>query len=294
MGIYDRDYERQEYYGSSPGYHIGGTRTLTTNLVIAMAVVYLVQVLTQPGQGVAGWFTETFSLHADVFRRPWMCFELLTYGFLHDPDNILHILFNMIAFWFFGRPVEMRYGRREYLAFFLTSIVVAGLVWVGSEYIANGRAVPITMLGASGGISAVLILFALNFPRQYVYIWGVLPLPAWLFAVLFVGYDILGAMGRADTVAYTAHLGGAAFAVAYFQFRWRIGGWLPTNWSLPKLRRRPKLRVLDPSDDDQRGSGDDEVDEILRKIKQHGQDSLTRRERRILEEASRQYQNKRQ
>ena len=297
MGIYDRDYERQSPYHDAPGFRLRGSRTLTTNLVIIMAAVYLVQVLTQPTQlgppGDAGWFTNTFSLHADVFRRPWMCFELLTYGFLHDPRNILHILFNMVAFWFFGRPVEMRYGRREYLAFFLTSIVVAGLAWVGSEYVAMGQATQISMLGASGGISAVLILFALNYPRQYVYIWGVLPLPAWVFAIFFVVYDVFGAVGREDTVAYTAHLGGAAFAAAYFLLHWRISAWLPTNWSMPKLRRRPKLRVLDPGDADA-DSGDDAVDEILRKIRQHGQDSLTRRERRILQEASRQYQKKRE
>ncbi len=295
MGIYDRDYERQEHYGSSPGYHLGGSRTWTTNLVLGMVAVYLVQLLMQPSQpafpGDAGWFTETFSLHADVFHRPWMCFELLTYGFLHDPTDLRHILFNMIAFWFFGRAVEMHYGRREYLAFFLTAIVVAGLAWVVSELVAGNDVAQMSMLGASGGISAVLILFALNFPRQYVYIWGVLPLPAWVFAILFVLYDLFSAVGQADNVAYTAHLGGAAFAGAYFLFRWRISAWLPTNWSMP--RRRPKLRVLDPGDEET-DSGDQEVDEILRKIQQHGQDSLTRRERRILEEASRQYQKKRQ
>ena len=55
-----------------------------------------------------------------------MAFQLLTYGFLHDVWQIQHIIFNMLALWFFGRSVEYRYGKREYLAFFLVSVVVAG------------------------------------------------------------------------------------------------------------------------------------------------------------------------
>lgn len=299
MGIYDRDYERTDQYGGSPGFHLGSQRTLTTNLVIVMLAVYVVQILTLPGPGMSGWFTSLFSLHADVFRRPWMGFELLTYGFLHDPHDLRHILFNMIAFWFFGRPVEYRYGRREYLTFFLTAIVVSGLAWVLGELVANGTVAQGAMLGASGGISAVLILFALNYPRQYIYIWGVLPLPAWVFAILFVGYDIVGAVQREGSVAYTAHLGGAAFALLYFRFHWRISELLPERWPMPRWKRRPKLRVLDPRDEgddatDATDATDDEVDEILRKIQQHGQDSLTRRERRILQQASREYQKKRQ
>jgi hypothetical protein len=60
---------------------------------------------------------------------------------------------------------------------------------------------------------------------------------------------------------------------------------------LPTFRRRPPLRVLDPDYED---ATEDAVDNILRKIREHGQDSLTRQERRILEEASREYQKRRQ
>jgi hypothetical protein len=60
---------------------------------------------------------------------------------------------------------------------------------------------------------------------------------------------------------------------------------------MPKLRRRPPLRVHDPADDVD--DTEDAVDVILRKIREHGQDSLTSQERRILEEASREYQKRR-
>ena len=95
MGIYDRDYERERSYDDSPGFHLGGARSWTTNLVIVMAIVYVVQLLTNPAaRPDDGWFTDTFSLHADLPRQPWMAFQLITYGFLHDVNDLKHILFN--------------------------------------------------------------------------------------------------------------------------------------------------------------------------------------------------------
>ncbi len=302
MGIYDRDYERGgnagSGYGRPPGLHLGGPRTRATNIVFFIFGVYLVQLITQgpeiqPGLHAPGWFTSFFRLYADVWQQPWMGFQLLTYGFLHDQNDLRHILFNMFGLWMFGRTVEGRYGRQEFLLFFLAAIVFSGFVWVNAEWLANGQMVPIPMLGASGGIAAVLILFALNFPNQKIYIWGILGMPAWVFAVLFVGMDLLGSFGYhtddGARVAFSAHLGGTLFAVLYFYSRWNLGRWLPKQRSLPKLGR-PKLRIHDPTNRDAELS--QQVDTILKKIQEHGQDSLTGRERRLLEKASREYQRK--
>ena len=293
MGIYDRDYQRG--YRPPSGFDLGGSTTLTTKLVIVMFGVFVVQLATRGNQPDSGQFTDLFSLHADVIKRPWLLFELVTYGFLHDPWQIQHILFNMIALWFFGRSIEYRYGPREYLTFFLAAIVAAGLFWMLGVFIANRQLLPYQMLGASGGISGVLLLFCLNFPHQMIYIWGVIPIPAWAFAIVFVGMDIVGASGRpfhGDTnVAFTAHLGGALFALVYYQAGWRLERFLPGNISWKSLRRKPKLRVVDSDEPDP--STEERVDEILKKIQEQGRDSLTRQERRILEEASRKYQKRR-
>jgi hypothetical protein len=88
-------------------------------------------------------------------------------------------------------------------------------------------------------------------------------------------------------------LGGAAFGYLYYRYGWRLASWLPSEAWLKRLKRRPKLRVLDP-DDDGGSETDVAVDEILRKIQEHGQDSLTRRERSILQKASQKYQKRRQ
>ena len=85
MGIYDRDYERERNYDDSPGYHLGGERTWTTNLVILMAIVYVVQLLTKLRVPRRRLVHRIFSALRRSTREPWMAFQLITYGFLHDP-----------------------------------------------------------------------------------------------------------------------------------------------------------------------------------------------------------------
>ena len=194
----------------------------------------------------------------------------------------------MFVLWMFGRDVEYRYGRREFLAFYLAAIVVAGLVWTIAEIPGAGNSV---VLGASGGVSAMVILFAMNFPHRMVLFMFFIPMPMWVLAVIVVGMDALGAVGRSGDVAFTAHLGGALFGFLYYQWGWRFERWLPSGSIAKRLRPKPKLRVIDPDEVD---STDSRVDEILKKIQDQGQDSLTRGERRILEQASQEYQKRRQ
>jgi hypothetical protein len=116
------------------------------------------------------------------------------------------------------------------------------------------------------------------------------PMPAWVLAVLLLVYDVYGAITRSDAVAFTAHLGGAGFAYLYYRYRWRLEKWLPGGDLLKRLKPGPKLRVHDPDDLDANAR---RMDEILKKIHEHGEASLTRSERRFMEKASREYQKRR-
>ena len=127
-------------------------------------------------------------MHSDLLHKPWQFYQLLTYGFVHDPHDLRHILFNMFFLWMFGTDVETIYGRAEFLRIYLVSIVVAGLAWVIFTVAATqagaddrGHAEPRDRRwsGASGGIMALMAIFVLHFPRRMFYIWGILPLPAW-------------------------------------------------------------------------------------------------------------------
>jgi membrane associated rhomboid family serine protease len=285
MGIYDRDYQRG--YDSEPGYHLAMPRMMTTNIILVTCALYVVQLLAGP------WYEDAFKLHADWYYRPWTFYQLVTYGFLHAPNDLWHIVLNMLGLFIFGRDVELRYGRREYLIFYLSAIVVAGLVWTIAEIPTGSIS---SALGASGGVTAVVILFALNFPFRTVLFMFFLPMPMWVAAVIFVVIDALGAMRIHDAgnVAFTAHLGGVFYALLYYKWGGRLERLLP-GWSLSSLKRlkpRPKLRVHDPQDESEE-STENQVDRILQKIQEQGQDSLTHGERRILEEASREYQKRR-
>lgn len=310
MGIYDRDYERSydtgsgwrdsgSYGGRGPG---GGFASWTANskLLAVMVGVYVAQVLLD--RPLQGRFSEYLSLPADWWREPWRVYSLATYSMLHSTENLFHLLFNGLALFFFGRVIEMRLGGREYLTFFFAAAIFAGLVWSIVENIADAGNPHAILLGASGGIAGVLVLFALWYPHVQVYLMGVLPVPAWVMAILFLAQDIMGAMKQSGDVAYTAHLGGALFGFLYFRYGWRLSQWLP-GWlggvgsgaSLKSLlKRKPNLRVhRNDEDDDSSDPAEDRVDEILRKIQAEGQSSLTREEQRILEQASRRYKQRR-
>jgi hypothetical protein len=191
----------------------------------------------------------------------------------------------MLTLWFFGREVEGVMGRAEFLRFYLVSIVVAGLAWVTAAQFggAGGR-----LVGASGGVMAVLAAFVWYFPRQTVLIYGVLPVPAWALGVLYFFSDVRGAATGAGNVAHVAPLAGAAFGLLY---AWR--GWSLDGLSdLPKRLRRAgrSLRVVRPDDADTRGddqSLQETVDRILEKISRTGASSLTSDERDALTRASR-------
>jgi membrane associated rhomboid family serine protease len=292
MGLADRDYERSyesRGHGGPPGLNLAGPRSMTTNLLLLMVGVYVVQIITRGPMPQNGWFTELFLLEFDFWRQPWTAFQLVTYGFLHDPYHLTHIIFNGFGLWIFGSWVEERYGSKELLALFLVGVMVAGLCWSIAELVNQSEVA--RMLGASGGISALMAVGILCFPHRTLLLWFVLPIPAWLLGVIWLLGDVWGAIDRSGDVAYTAHLGGALFGLIYYRSGWRLASFWPAGGSWPKIRmpRRHNLRVHNPGDPDD----DSEVDDILRKIQRSGQESLTLRERRILERASRQYQQKR-
>ena len=294
MGINDRDYGRSGYddgygYRDQPGLHFGGVQSVTVKIVIVTAIVYVVQlILRGDNPNVLSPFDSLFSLHPDWYRQPWRVFEFLTYGFLHDSWRLWHVAGNMFVLWMFGRMVEDRYGGKEFLAFYLVAIVFSGIVWDLTELITGGT-VPI--LGASGGVSAVLLLFIFLYPRVTILFMFFIPMPAWVLGVFIVGSDMFGAIGRSGNVAFTAHLGGFLFAYLYYKSGIRLMNYLPTGKKMPSFKRRPKLKVHRPENQEDKKKL--RLDQLLEKIAASGQDSLSSSERRELQKLSKYYKDKR-
>lgn len=305
MGLYDRDY----YRGQPGGLSVRWPRTAIGAIIALNLALYIAGLFTPATRGgteaEGRWLMDAMAVHGGLgewpatLTHPLFWWQFVTYGFAHSPRDIQHILFNLLGLFFLGREIESLYGRNEFWRLYLALVVFGGLVW---SLLSVLDPEPAMLYGASGAVSGVVVLYALNFPRRQLLLFFVLPVPAWVAGALLVGLDVLGALGRAGEshIAYSVHLAGAALALAYYHWQWNLGRLTrrPAEW-LERVRR-PRLRVVRPGDDAPPDAEDDdefdvldaEVDRILEKIYRDGEASLTRKERRVLERASRQLQRR--
>lgn len=302
MGYQDRDYYREQAQEV-------GVRSMVIRLIIINAVLFLADAFFGgQNHALTGWL----ALRGDALVHPWMWYQFLSAGFAHDPaPNLMHIAGNMLGLYVFGRPLEEKYGKREFLRFYLVAIVLGSVLWAVRNYFFVEPTLRITrdgtehfdwgsMLGASGGVTATMILYCWLYPRATLLLFFAIPTPAWLAAVLLIALDVFGTKfgGLGARVAHDVHLTGAAFAFAYWYFGWNLGR-LPGSdsvsrlWRAPKkwFRKRPNLRAFDPESSYE--DLDAEGDRLLEKVGREGQASLTPRERRVLEDYSRRMRQKR-
>lgn len=292
MGIYDRDYYRSQ----GRFLEAFALRGSTTRLLILVNVVaYILQlVIGEP-------FTRALQLDTDKVLQGQV-WRLLTCAFLHDPGVIMHIVFNMWFLWIFGGDVEDVYGKREFLAFYLMAALIASLAFMLQSLFVG----PGIMLGASGAVTAVLVLCACHFPNRTILLFFVLPVPIWALAVFQVLQDTIGLFGRDSGIAVAAHLGGAAFGFVYYKKQWRVLnlfsalGALRAPRSKPTFRmygeepeRRETVAVAAPSGPDIDEQFEAKVDAVLEKVARHGQHSLSEAEKGILLRASEIYKKRR-
>ena len=138
--------------------------------------------------------------------------RLVTYGLIHA--DFMHLLFNMVTLYFFGRVMEGFYtdalGPFGFVIFYVSALVASIL----PSYATHKTDARYYSLGASGAVSAVLFAFILFQPWQMIYIF-ILPVPAILYAVAYVAYSIWSDRRGGDRVNHSAHLWGAAFGVAF-------------------------------------------------------------------------------
>ena len=237
-------------------------------LIVANVVMFLATYVYQ------GFYWQLVLVPALILERPW---TLVTYMFLHG--GLTLIGFNMLALFFFGPRVEARIGSRHFIWFYLASGIAGGLL----SLVFSPRA---PIIGASGAVYGVSFAFAYFWPRDRIYIWGVLPVEARWLVILYAGVDLFGGITGARTgIAHFAHLGGYVGAWAYL---WWIGRRATAG------RRAWQKKVTAPA-----GTVDarrietidlsrvhpvnrDEVNRILDKINKSGLDSLTSEERTFL------------
>ncbi len=237
-------------------------------LLVANVVVFFLQ-QTVPSTTIALAFVPAL-----VLVRPW---TIVTYMFLHG--SFWHILFNMLALYWFGPRVEERLGGRQFLALYFVSGIAGALF----SLLTSAAAI----IGASAAIMGVMVAFARYWPRERLYIWGAVPVEAWLLVLIYVLLD-LGGFGAG--IAHFAHLGGAGAGFLYLRLtellsparRWRrkleVRPPAPAFADGEQLRRWRDIRL-----DDLHPINRDEVVRLLGKVQHTGTKSLTPDERATLD-----------
>lgn len=284
----DRDYMRE------PAYYEPRI-SFTVALLIVNAAVFLVQLAA--GSSASGVEIEykyfALSLGGLLHGFVW---QLLTFQFMHA--GWMHIIFNSLAIYFFGRPVETAMGRRHFLTLYLVAGIIGGLVqmlfaWLMPAF--NGAVVGASA-GASGLVAAFAILHWTERFTLFIYFFPVTMTGKMLLAVSLV-LAFAGLLTPNSGIANAAHLGGILTGGFYVRL-FIQGGW--TGWKFPARRATPRKSVAaragkgafwhaDGSKPDDDLPADDflssEVDPILEKISAHGIHSLTAAERETLERA---------
>lgn len=176
-----------------------------TLIIIAITVVVSYAAWQRPA------LLNTLIYHGPSVEKGQL-WRLVTHGFIHADGN--HLLFNMMTLFFFGRVMEQillpRIGPVGFVLFYLMGIVVA----IFPSHLRHRNTVNYRSLGASGAVSAILFAYIFVQPWSMLFVMFV-PVPAIVFAVLYVGYSLWADKRGRDNVNHSAHLWGAVWGVGF-------------------------------------------------------------------------------
>lgn len=235
--------------------------SITTILIYALIIGFLLQTFLEPWLFGLGALNKQTLLQGQIWR-------LVTHMFLHG--GLFHLTCNALGLWFAGREVERVLGPRRYLIIFFGGGIIGGL----AQVFLGGTNAPI--IGASGGVFAVLMAFCAIYAEYPItaLLFFVLPirLKAKNLGIALIAFSIIFWLsGLEPNVAHLSHLGGSLLGLALVSL-WGYG--LPFRFPWKNPPRHPFTSF----------SPETGVEDIFQKIARDGIHSLTREERRRLED----------
>ena len=285
----------RSYMQSSP---FSSRRSVTVTLIIILIGIYFVQaaMMFYGRYDLFRWLG--LSVEGVANGRIW---QILTFQFLHDAPWPFHLIFNCIGLYFFGRAVEDIVGPRGLLKLYFAAGFIGGGLQLLTTWILPGHA-DYPVVGASAGVMGLLAAFATLFPMREI-VFFILFFPVSIRAQYFFWFCFLlsayGTIVPFGTYAHAAHLGGLLVGVAFVRLDAVRNLSFRSAW--PFKKRSPKRQLVRTASLRMgswgQGKGREEeelppeefisreVDPILDKISAHGIQSLTPRERQILEAA---------
>jgi membrane associated rhomboid family serine protease len=286
MGIHDREYYREDSINLQPDWN---SRSAVSLLIIANVAVFVANILFSDirSRSDLGVINRWFQLTPEAAWQPWQWWRCVSYAFAHDGP--FHLLFNMLGLYFLGRSVENRYGKSEFLRVYLLCATLCGILWLLKHAMLGKTADSIGLVGASGAVICIEMLFVFNFPTSTILLF-VFPMPAWVLGILLV---LMNFVSQPGNVAVDVHLIGILFAAGYFFLGVNFGAMGDLGGFLRRQKRKwfgTRLKVH--SESSRQINESQEADRILAKIHEQGKDSLTSRERKFLERYSRSVRNR--
>ena len=240
-------------------------------LIINIAVFVLMEL-----SGQKNILFQLFGLVPRAVLQEYRLWQTFTYLFLHG--GWIHIIFNMLVLWMFGKDLERDWGKNEFLIFYFVCGIGSGLITV----LANINS-PIVIVGASGSIYGVLVAYGFTYPNRTVYLYGVFPLKV---KYVVLGFGVIAFVASLSItqskVSHITHLAGMIIGIIYilFNFRWKnIRLWFT------KIR----LRSIQNKQNNHKNEEPHikmQVDKILDKLNDQGWESLTSQEEEFLTRAS--------
>tara|TARA_R110001632_G_scaffold80454_2_gene179892 strand:- start:8455 stop:9303 length:849 start_codon:yes stop_codon:yes gene_type:complete len=265
------------------------TASIVEQLIYINIAVFVITLISSSFSGLYGkqssfiyqWFALSSSF--DVFiTKPW---TLISYGFLHS--GFLHILFNCIVFYYFGRLFLEYFTPKLVLSFYILGTLFGGIAYLLSySYFPLFEGKIQTMVGASAGITAIVIGITTYIPNYQLKFRFIGYVKMWHLAGVFILVDLVSLAGG-NGGGHIAHLGGALFGYIYVSKasnkQINLFGWLTDFFSSKKKplqtvhRSNKKTTTKKTTSDNQA-----KIDTILDKISKSGYDTLTKEEKEFL------------
>ena len=180
---------------------------MSTVLLIVIAVTALISFIAFNNTSIF----ERYKFNVGAIQRGDYI-RLLSAGFLHA--DLMHLLFNMLTLYFFGRIVIDAFGEIAFLTVYLGSILLGNLF---SLFIYQKQGW-YSAIGASGGVSGILFAAIAVYPQIDIYFFFIpIPIPGYIFGLLYFGYSVYMMLNprQHDNIGHAAHLGGAFFGLVY-------------------------------------------------------------------------------
>lgn len=195
-----------ETYGQPPPL-MRPRRLLSNGLIIVYVAVFLLEHFFADTRSRGHFVSSTFALSLGGLKEGYV-WQLLTYQFMHGGD--LHLIMNCLGLYFIGPTVELLLGRLRFVVLYFGGGIAGGLLQVLMGVVTGGP--DVAMVGASGGLMALLGVVACQFWRQRLRLMIMFILPVSLtgrgMLILLTVVDLAGALFHDSVIAHYAHLGG--------------------------------------------------------------------------------------